>query len=133
MICEAIYCAVILGGVTAHVTDDHAPEGGYEWFNNNIGVSLETKGKIYYGSSVVYFTDSFGEPSDTELVHIGYRLDDNFAIGGAVGRGKTSYYEGGVAAPFIEGCDKNICLNVTGTPNFGNNDPFFHVHFKVRF
>lgn len=134
MICETILtCGVIVGGFTAHLTNEYAKETGYNWNNQAIGIDIEQKKEgVYFGGTVSTFKDSYFKRSNTELAKVGYRFNDVWAVGVAGGHVKTSYYDGAIASPYVEGCKGHFCANIIGVPDVMKNDAFVNVNFKVR-
>lgn len=139
MLCEGLVaCSLLFGGATFHFTDKYAPNGGYNWNNQTIGIEVLKENKeVYYNVNFSRFKDSFNVRSFTANVGGGYnyRFNAKYAlkIGLQVGYGVLSYYKGIVVVPALQFDFGNYGMYALGLPNMGNNDGFINTGLKVRF
>lgn len=150
MICNAaLYCGLILGGITLHTTTEHAPSGGYTWINNDIGIEIEqSKEGFNLGAGAAYHKDSFNQDSFTAASRLGYRfnLNDGWELNpnAFISYHDFSYYEGPAGGFGVDTCkDVNNCIQVKAMPHWlikafseiaaKRADGIVHINYKLRF
>lgn len=129
---EAISVSIILGGISAHLTDTYAPDEGYNQIHDSLGIDLEYKN---YGLTAFRFDDSYNKPSHTVLGNYGYRFGNEFntKVGVFGGYLDTSYYSGAYGGLFVEPCYKNICIQGSFVPKTTITDSTIMMQLKIRF
>ena len=139
MICEGVLiCNMLIGGVTYHFTDKYAPENGYNWNNQTIGVEIGTKiNETKINLHSVIFKDSYFKRSQTHGLAVTEKIFEKTYGGITIDYTKTSYFEHALLAPVISR-EINVKkkageIYLMGLPPMGNNDGFINVGLKVRF
>lgn len=101
----ALETGLIFGGATVHHSAKFAPDGGYNWNNQTIGIELMQDDEgLNFGLSVARFKDSFNKRSVWAMALVEYREKFemiNFGTGLGIGHLKTSYYNGAMVAPYM--------------------------------
>ena len=97
---------VLFGGGVKHLSNNFAPQGGYNENSHTIGLEiLQDKDGIIFGGSAAKFKDSFAKSSHWILATVEYRKTFKHvsaSAGVGVGKLKTSYYNGPFATPFVK-------------------------------
>ena len=118
---NALEAGLLFGGATVHHSAKFAPQGGYNWNNQTIGIEvLQGTEGLNFGMSVARFKDSFNKRSIWALGLVEYRINYehvNLSTGLGLGHLKTSYYNGAIVAPYLR---------------FGHNDTGLYAKVIVQ-
>ena len=134
----AVTAALILGGVSSHLTTEYEPTGGYNEIHNNVGAHIERCVSDNWKLGVLgsVFKDSYKKNSEvivaTALRNFGDSDKLHSSIGLGVGYVRTSYYVGPYAGILAEVGYKRVSVQFTFVPRLPGGDAVIAAQGKVR-